>query len=140
MIAMFVNYLLLVAVAFLWGATNPFIRRGSLGVEDVKGATVIKQFLAEIYFLITRWQYLVPFILNQCGSVLYVLTLQNTELSVAVPVANSLSFVFTAISALFLGEQRATLKNYIGMTLVMLGTTICMIAKMRTENETTPVS
>ena len=53
-----------------------------------------------------------PFILNQCGSVLYVLTLQNTELSVAVPVANSLSFVFTAISALFLGEQRASLSEY----------------------------
>lgn len=47
---------LLVAVAFLWGATNPFIRRGSVGVENVKGGTVIKQFLAEIYFLVTRRQ------------------------------------------------------------------------------------
>lgn len=29
-------------------------------------------------------------------------------------------------------------ENYIGMTLVMLGTTICMVAKV--QNETTPVS
>ncbi|KAJ6647309.1 Transmembrane protein 234 like [Pseudolycoriella hygida] len=135
---MFTNYLLLVAVAFLWGATNPLIRRGSAGVENIKSGTAIKQFVAEIIFLITRWQYLVPFLLNQCGSVLYVLTLQDTELSVAVPIANSLSFVFTAISALLLGEQRASLKNYIGMGLVMLGTTICVIAKM--ENKTTQTS
>jgi len=126
---------LLVAVAFLWGATNPFIRRGSVGVEDIKATSSINQFIAEIVFLITRWQYLIPFLLNQFGSVLYVLTLQDTELSVAVPVANSLSFVFTAISALLLGEQRASLKNYIGMTSVMVGTTICMFAKI--SNETT---
>lgn len=126
---------MLVAVAFLWGATNPFIRRGSVGVEDIKATSSINQFIAEIVFLITRWQYLIPFLLNQFGSVLYVLTLQDTELSVAVPVANSLSFVFTAISALLLGEQRASLKNYIGMTSVMVGTTICMFAKI--SNETT---
>lgn len=47
---------LLIAVAFLWGATNPFIRRGSIGVEDVKATTAIRQFLAELVFLITRWQ------------------------------------------------------------------------------------
>lgn len=53
-------------------------------------------------------QYLLPFLLNQCGGILYILTLQQTELSLAVPVANSLSFIFTAISALLLGEKRSS--------------------------------
>lgn len=52
----FPTSVLLVAVAFLWGATNPLIRRGSVGVEDIKEATVIRQFFGELFFLITRWQ------------------------------------------------------------------------------------
>lgn len=63
--------MLLVAVAFLWGATNPLIRRGSVGVEDVKRATVIKQFLAEVYFLITRWQASILFELQHANAMCY---------------------------------------------------------------------
>lgn len=43
--------------------------------------------------------------LNQMGSVLYFLTLQRADLSLSVPVANSLTFVFTALSGYILGEQ-----------------------------------
>jgi len=58
-------------------------------------------------------QYILPFILNQCGSVLYFLTLQNTDISLAVPVSNSLTFVFTAIMGWFLGEEKAHRSKYI---------------------------
>jgi hypothetical protein len=55
--------------------------------------------------LIPQFQYLVPMALNQSGSVIYFLTLQSADLSLSVPVANSLTFVFTAISGWILGEQ-----------------------------------
>lgn len=53
-----------------------------------------------------------PFLLNQCGSVLYFLTLQSTDLSLAVPVSNSLTFVFTAITGWFLGEEKVHKSKY----------------------------
>ena len=52
------------------------------------------------------FQYMGPFLINQCGSVLYYLTLQTTDLSLSVPVANSLTFLVTAITGRFLGESK----------------------------------
>lgn len=43
--------------------------------------------------------------LNQLGSIVYIFALQNIDLTIAVPVANSLTFVFTAISGWILGEK-----------------------------------
>lgn len=43
--------------------------------------------------------------LNQTGSVVYFFTLQNVDLSLSVPVANSLTFIFTAITGWLLGES-----------------------------------
>lgn len=72
----------------------------------------ITGFILELKFLVTRWQYIVPFLLNQSGSLLYFFTLQKTALSVAVPIANSLSFVFTALVAQLLGERAASKSNF----------------------------
>lgn len=46
----------LVMVAILWGATNPFLKRGGEGIEKIKKDGVIQQFLAEIFFLIFNWK------------------------------------------------------------------------------------
>lgn len=46
--------------------------------------------------------------LNQLGSVVYFLTLPNVDLSLAVPVANSLTFVFTGLCGWLLGEKPAS--------------------------------
>jgi uncharacterized membrane protein len=79
--------------------------------------------------------------LNQSGSVIYFLTLQSADLSLAVPVANSLTFVFTAISGWILGEQlpkrsknlsrfittntRLLADTILGVILILAGTTLC---------------
>ena len=46
----------LVIVAGLWGATNPFIKRGSKGIEKVKSSSAVGQFFAELWFLATNWK------------------------------------------------------------------------------------
>ncbi|EAU75803.1 AGAP012180-PA [Anopheles gambiae str. PEST] len=117
-------------VAIMWGATNPFIKRGSIGYNELKADSKLGQLWLEVRFLITRWQYLLPLVINQLGSIVYVLTLQRTELSLTVPMANSLTFVFTAITARLLGERQSGWKIYCGMTLVILGTVICGLDKM----------
>lgn len=116
----------LILVGILWGVTNPFIRRGTTGVDKVPTISGLPKILTEIKFLITRWQYIVPFLINQCGSVLYVYTLQHAHLSVAVPVANSCTFLFTALTAMLLGEQKHNTMTYVGIALVATGISICM--------------
>lgn len=43
-------------VSMLWGSTNPLIRKGSKGIEDIHRAGRIRQFLAEIVFLASNWK------------------------------------------------------------------------------------
>lgn len=119
-----------VVVGFLWGATNPLIKRGSVGIDAIEANSKIAKILLELKFMVTRWQYIVPFLLNQSGSLLYVYALQDSELSVAVPVANSCSFLFTALMAVCLGEKPPSRNGLIGMALVAMGISICILAKL----------
>ncbi|CAD1473483.1 unnamed protein product, partial [Heterotrigona itama] len=88
----------LTVVAFLWGVTNPFIKKGAKGLENVKSSSNFGQFFKELAFLVTNLKYIIPFIINQSGSVLYFLTLSKADISLAVPVTNSLTFVITAMT------------------------------------------
>ncbi|XP_034241801.1 transmembrane protein 234 homolog [Thrips palmi] len=123
------SLLWLTVVGILWGGTNPFIKKGAKGMERVEGSNIITRFFKEIYFLLTNWRYMVPFILNQSGSVVYFLTLQNTEMSLAVPISNSLTFVFTAISGWFVGEGKPNSRMLTGMFLVLSGISLCLFDK-----------
>lgn len=49
---------------------------------------------------------MVPFIINQSGSILYFLTLSKTDISLAIPVTNSLTFMITAMTGSILGEEK----------------------------------
>ncbi|CAB3370756.1 Hypothetical predicted protein [Cloeon dipterum] len=106
----FSPWLSLLAVGALWGGTNPFIKRGSKGVQ--------------------KWQYILPFLLNQCGSVVYFLTLQQTDLSLAVPIANALTFLFTALVGHLLGEEKIDKETLCGITLVVVGISLCVYGKI----------
>lgn len=119
-----------IIVGFLWGATNPLIKRGSIGIDSIQASNKLTKIFLEIKFLIFRWQYSIPFLLNQCGSVLYVFALQESELSLAVPISNSCSFLFTALMAMILGEQVPSRNSFIGMALIAMGISICLVAKM----------
>ncbi|XP_076387504.1 transmembrane protein 234 homolog isoform X2 [Megachile rotundata] len=119
-----------VFVALLWGVTNPFIKKGAKGLENVKASSKFGQFFKELAFLVTQLKYIIPFIINQLGSVLYFLTLGNADISLAVPVTNSLTFVITAITGWFLGEEKIHRNMYIGMILILVGTVLCCWDKM----------
>lgn len=120
----------LVVVGFLWGATNPLIKSGSAGIQEIHTDNKFRKIILEIKFLVTTWQYILPFLCNQLGSVLYVYTLQESELSMAVPIANSCSFLFTALMAMYLGEQRPNRLSFLGMALIIAGISVCLFAKM----------
>nr|XP_008271992.2 transmembrane protein 234 isoform X2 [Oryctolagus cuniculus] len=97
--------LALVLVAALWGGTQPLLKRASGGLRRVHERTWARQLLQEMKTLFLNTEYLMPFLLNQCGSLLYYLTLASTDLTLAVPICNSLAIVFTMIVGKILGEE-----------------------------------
>jgi hypothetical protein len=46
----------LIAVAALWGFTNPFIKQGGKGIEQVKSNNRLLQFLTELKYLLLNWR------------------------------------------------------------------------------------
>ncbi|XP_020775199.1 LOW QUALITY PROTEIN: transmembrane protein 234 [Boleophthalmus pectinirostris] len=120
----------LVLVSVLWGCTNPLLKRGTQGIETVARSSRVAQLLAELKFLLLNLSYIVPFLLNQSGSLVYYYTLSTTELSVAVPVTNSLTFLCTLITGKALGEEFGGKYAVAGMFLTMAGITLCVMSSM----------
>lgn len=119
-----------VLVGLLWGVTNPFLKRESAGIEKVTHSNKLLQFLMELKFLALNWRYMVPFTVNQLGAVLYYLTIGRADITLAVPITNSLTFLFTTLFGLFLGEPSASFWTYIGGLLVTCGVALCVISKL----------
>lgn len=120
----------LVAVAVLWGATNPLMKKGSAGIEKISCSSRVVQLVMEVKFLALRWQYAVPFLLNQSGSLLYYFTLSQADISLAVPIANSLTFLVTSLVSRLLGEKIHSNWTYVGMLLVLCGVALCVASKL----------
>lgn len=125
-----VELLSLLLVAVLWGCTNPFLKKGTEGIENVSQTSRASQLLAEVKFLFLNLKYLIPFLLNQSGSLVYYYTLSTTELSLAVPVANSLTFLCTLLTGKLLGEEFGGKQALAGMFLTMVGITLCVISSI----------
>ncbi|KAG6969114.1 hypothetical protein JG688_00005469 [Phytophthora aleatoria] len=93
-------------VGALWGCTNPLIKRGSNDdVMYTRKDNSVGEIVKQLVGLVKNWQFVLPFALNQSGSVVYVYLLGSTDISNAVPICNSLTFVFTDITSRLLGEK-----------------------------------
>lgn len=123
-----------IAVGLLWGVTNPLIKRGSSGLKTSNDKKTTKnklyQTFLELKSILLRWQYIVPFLLNQSGSLLYVHALQDSEISLAVPITQSCTFLFTTLTALCLGEQMPNKRSFIGIAFISIGINICIYSKL----------
>ncbi|XP_062890927.1 transmembrane protein 234 [Mobula hypostoma] len=124
----------LILVALLWGATNPFLKKGTEGIEKVKSGNAVTQLFAEMKFLIFNYKYMIPFLLNQSGSVLYYFTLASTDLSLAVLMSNALTFLFTLITGKLLGEDIGGKQEITGMLLTLMGITLCVASNVGVES------
>ncbi|XP_061699209.1 transmembrane protein 234 [Syngnathoides biaculeatus] len=130
MMVTLVEVLSLLLVSVLWGCTNPFLKRASEGIEHVSKSGKVAQLLAELKFLFLNVKYLVPFVLNQSGSLVYYYTLSTADLSLAVPVSNSLTFLWTILTGKLLGEHFGGKQALAGMFLTMVGITLCIISSV----------
>ncbi|KAJ2780844.1 hypothetical protein H4R18_003213 [Coemansia javaensis] len=115
-----------VLTALCWGFTNPFIKRGSAGVEDIKRSGWARQVLAETWFLATRWQYVLALAINLSGSAVYYYTLGSADITIAVPITNSLALVFTVLAGMLVGERPPSPREALGMAGIVLGAALCV--------------
>ena len=125
--------IVLVVVGALWGVTNPLLKKasGHANFDPSRYSSLLLRLKANFIHLVSNWRSVGPFLLNQCGSLLFYLTLSSADLSLAVPIANSLAFCFTAVTGWYIGEsvEEKSLKNKAGLVLMLFGITLCTVAK-----------
>ncbi|KAJ2063339.1 hypothetical protein GGH94_000505, partial [Coemansia aciculifera] len=117
-----------VLTALCWGFTNPFIKRGSEGIEKIKKTSWLSQTLAESWFLFTNWKYVLPLAINLSGSAVYYYTLSSADITIAVPITNSLALIFTILAGVIIGEKLPTPREIVGMSCIVLGVALCVTA------------
>ena len=54
--------------------------------------------------MLLNWRWVLAFLANQSGSLLFYVILKEADLSVAVPVTQATTLVFTVLGAILLGE------------------------------------
>uniref|UniRef100_A0A7S2CTM5 EamA domain-containing protein n=1 Tax=Octactis speculum TaxID=3111310 RepID=A0A7S2CTM5_9STRA len=130
----------LVLVGMLWGCTNPFLKHGTAendtktlsengtaSMDGMHSEPTSADGIKNLWTLL-RWKALIPYVINQLGSVVYYILLGSADISMAVPICNSLTFVFTAITGWLLGERLGSpMCAVFGITCVLVGVTICVL-------------
>jgi len=123
----------LVLVGALWGCTNPLLRKGSTevkaAVDDQESSSFLQSFILSLstFRNVSVW---LPYLLNQAGSLLYYNTLRKSDLSLAVPICNGLSLVFSMATSYVLGERvDKPVQTIVGAALVMGGVVLCLLSR-----------
>ena len=123
-----------VVVSLFWGCTNPLIKKANSNVgtnESNADYNVIIKLCLDFKNLITNWKRFYPILINKIGSIIYYITLSNADLSLAIPVSNSLTFVFTTLTGYYLGEKlRGGIKLWLGTVFILTGVTLCVVSKV----------
>ncbi|XP_060849039.1 transmembrane protein 234 homolog isoform X2 [Rhopalosiphum padi] len=121
------SILQLLIVGVLWGSTNPFLKAATSKIKRNKTFSII----SEVTNHVTNWHYLIPFIINQCGSLLFYFTLKYSDISLAVPIANGVSFVSTSIVGTLIGEEKPKFRTMVGILFLLFGI-FCLIIDKKT--------
>jgi drug/metabolite transporter (DMT)-like permease len=120
-------------VGALWGITNPFIKHGAQSNSGSSVSTVEKSNIfhsaKESFLNFLKPSIFLPIIINQIGSVAFYFLLATDDISIAVPLCNSLTFAFTGITGWFLGERiHQPVIFILGVILVISGIYLCVLS------------
>ena len=105
-----------ILVGALWGCTNPLLRKGFTKSETNRcqlEAPTTQQHVnlgSKIFKALSTFRYTrvwLPYLLNQSGSILYYKVLADSNLTLAVPICNSLTLLFIDVIQLgIIGEAK----------------------------------
>ncbi|KAL2388008.1 hypothetical protein RJ035_003729 [Blastomyces gilchristii] len=149
------NYILsFLLVGVAWGFTTPFIRRAAVDFnarneqktaqqqtagEDVapsssSGSWVTRKVLSLCRTVVNLLQmpgYTVPLLMNLTGSVWFFLLVGRHELSLTVPITNSMAFLFTVLGEWYVEGKVISKSTWLGMVMVLGGIALCVHSKMQ---------
>lgn len=132
----------LVLVGAFWGCTNPFMRKGFVETKQTTTSTAgddghhDNDYNAGSIKSLVNIKVWLPYIINQCGSLLYYKTLASSNLTLSVPICNATAMVFSSITSALLGERvNQPWRAAFGVMLVLVGVAICMHSSSLGESE-----
>ncbi|KAF4981294.1 hypothetical protein FZEAL_2871 [Fusarium zealandicum] len=137
------NYILsFVLVGLAWGFTTPFIRRAARSHNPpahpvLESPAVRDSWLkSKIYGgffaavdLLRNPRYAIPLVLNLTGSVWFFLLIGQAELSLTVPIVNTLAFLFTVLGDWYVDGKVISKNTGAGMGLMLVGIALCVQSK-----------
>ncbi|KAF2477123.1 uncharacterized protein BDR25DRAFT_300175 [Lindgomyces ingoldianus] len=127
-------------VGACWGLTTPFMRRAAMNytppvrpsLTDPNNSWLKRKVLGIWYAVIgvlSRPAYAVPLLLNVTGSVWFFILIGKAELSLTVPITNSLAFLFTVLGEWWAEKKVISRDTWIGMAFVLGGIALCVQSK-----------
>ncbi|EXJ94859.1 hypothetical protein A1O1_03257 [Capronia coronata CBS 617.96] len=135
------NYILsFLLVGICWGFTTPFIRKAAVNYTAPSHPSItnpnrswISRLIAKAFYtvigLLKRPDYAVPLIMNLTGSIWFFLLVGQAELSLTVPITNSLAFLFTVLGEWYAEGKLISRNTWVGMTFVCVGIGLCVWSK-----------
>lgn len=122
-----INYILgFLLVGLAWGLTTPFIRRAArthnppphpLLLSDAVRSSPVRSRLYGAFFaatdLLRNPRYAVPLLINLTGSVWFFLLIGQAELSLTVPIVNTLAFLFTVVGEWWVENKVISRREFI---------------------------
>ncbi|KAI5812343.1 hypothetical protein BZA77DRAFT_270128 [Pyronema omphalodes] len=119
-------------VSAAWGFTNPFIRKATLTYvprQREPTRNPVKKLMYTAGDLLRHPGYSIPLVINLTGSVWFFLLIGQAELSLTVPIVNSLAFLFTVLGDWIVDRKPVPWDTWFGMALVCGGIVICVQSK-----------
>lgn len=140
------DFISIIIVGSVWGCTNPFMKKGSEEENNTPSTstsctsstdtcssgntntnTGFLQGILQSLSKFRRPSVLIPYLLNQTGSLFYYKLLATSDLSNAIPACNALAMVFSFLTSHLLGERLdKPFQAIIGSILVTGGVIVCM--------------
>ncbi|KAJ9141766.1 Integral membrane protein [Pleurostoma richardsiae] len=129
-------------VGLAWGFTTPFIRRAAREHHPpphpvLESAAVTRSWLKTrayraffaVVDLLRNPRYAVPLLINLTGSVWFFILIGNAELSLTVPIVNTLAFLFTVVGDWWVENKVISRSTLMGMILSLCGIGLCVHSK-----------
>ncbi|KAI0998545.1 hypothetical protein K3495_g9652 [Podosphaera aphanis] len=131
-----------ILIGLAWGFTTPFIRRAAstfrpashpiLDTPAVKNS-MFRRRPYEAYFgvvdLLKSPQYTLPLLINLTGSIWFFLLIGEAELSLTVPITNTLAFLFTVLGDWYVDRRVISRDTWVGMAFSIAGIALCVESK-----------
>ncbi|KAL5604926.1 uncharacterized protein BROUX77_005112 [Berkeleyomyces rouxiae] len=138
-----INYILsFILVGIAWGFTTPFLRRAAknhmppphpiLTSRDVQSSWVKSKVYGALFAvldLLRNPRYAVPLVVNLTGSVWFFLLIGQAELSLTVPIVNTLGFLFTILGEWWVENKVISKETALGVVISLIGIGLCVISK-----------